>query len=322
MNKCNVCQKPSSNKCSKCKQTYYCSKTCQKEDWKRHKKLCGNPPVVETNNRTEASMPNFPTGSSQAEALEFFTDMIFKNNDWNEPDFGQEYAAKYPHEKKQSQFLKEARSSLKNLQIVERFLDSDVTNQDPEHVMKRWREMSDTLFDFLSSPRQIGDIYTRKTKTPYVGDRGAGAQSFSNMPKQALVLDQGKVHVAVGFVDLDFLLRAQIVQNENSANQPNKFVGYEGSVYAVAKTNVIKEMMMGKAPIRSIIEVWFSTTWTMETLKHLGDADKNVQKFGNAPSDGPPNPTKKELHPKVRPLISHWNESIKSPKSRNEALFL
>ncbi|PKC02917.1 hypothetical protein RhiirA5_363704, partial [Rhizophagus irregularis] len=92
------------------------------------------------------------------------------------------------------------------------------------------------------------------------------------------------------------------MQNDHSVEQPNKFIGYEGSIFAVAKTNVIKEMMIVKAPIRSIIEVWFSTVWTIETLKHFENAVNIVLQYENAPNNKPPNPTKKEIHPKVRSL--------------------
>ncbi|CAG8644024.1 9701_t:CDS:2, partial [Diversispora eburnea] len=78
-------------------------------------------------------------------------------------------------------------------------------------------------------------------------------------------------------------------------------------------------MMMEKAPIRSIIEVWFSTVWTMETLKHFENAVKKILKFGDAPNNSPPNPMKNELHPKVGSLILHWSKSIKTPKSQQEA---
>ena len=38
--KCAVCGTESINKCSICKVKYYCSQTCQKNDWKRHKQTC------------------------------------------------------------------------------------------------------------------------------------------------------------------------------------------------------------------------------------------------------------------------------------------
>jgi hypothetical protein len=37
---CEICNKPSSFKCSVCKKVYYCSKKCQKENWKYHKGMC------------------------------------------------------------------------------------------------------------------------------------------------------------------------------------------------------------------------------------------------------------------------------------------
>ena len=39
---CGVCGKPSTSKCSLCKSAYYCSKACQKRDWKSHKNVCKN----------------------------------------------------------------------------------------------------------------------------------------------------------------------------------------------------------------------------------------------------------------------------------------
>jgi splicing suppressor protein 51 len=43
---CTVCKKAASddvelNVCAKCKTTYYCSRDCQKADWKSHKRTCG-----------------------------------------------------------------------------------------------------------------------------------------------------------------------------------------------------------------------------------------------------------------------------------------
>lgn len=47
--RCNHCQKLgielpiSHNRCNKCKTTFYCTRSCKKLDWPRHKKACGKP---------------------------------------------------------------------------------------------------------------------------------------------------------------------------------------------------------------------------------------------------------------------------------------
>lgn len=40
---CHVCAKPATNKCSRCKSTWYCSTECQKADWQKHKVSCVTP---------------------------------------------------------------------------------------------------------------------------------------------------------------------------------------------------------------------------------------------------------------------------------------
>eukprot|EP00347_Sterkiella_histriomuscorum_P021824 403332639 len=37
---CNICKKPATNLCSKCKSVYYCNRDHQLEDWKIHKQVC------------------------------------------------------------------------------------------------------------------------------------------------------------------------------------------------------------------------------------------------------------------------------------------
>jgi len=60
-NKCHVCQKGKANgvtlkKCSLCKAVCYCSKVCQKKDWRRnHKKIC------EKNKKIQKEYSNFVT---------------------------------------------------------------------------------------------------------------------------------------------------------------------------------------------------------------------------------------------------------------------
>lgn len=37
---CNRCRKPAAQKCGRCRLTFYCSKECQRADWKQHKLVC------------------------------------------------------------------------------------------------------------------------------------------------------------------------------------------------------------------------------------------------------------------------------------------
>ncbi|CAP65695.1 uncharacterized protein PODANS_7_960, partial [Podospora anserina S mat+] len=47
MSSCTTCSKSASEvplkRCAKCTLTEYCSRECQKQDWKAHKKICGKP---------------------------------------------------------------------------------------------------------------------------------------------------------------------------------------------------------------------------------------------------------------------------------------
>ena len=38
--KCNTCNNKATKVCSKCKRVHYCSRNCQKKDWKVHKYKC------------------------------------------------------------------------------------------------------------------------------------------------------------------------------------------------------------------------------------------------------------------------------------------
>ena len=43
MTVCTVCGNPTTNKCGKCSNAWYCRTECQKSDWKTHKKVCNYP---------------------------------------------------------------------------------------------------------------------------------------------------------------------------------------------------------------------------------------------------------------------------------------
>lgn len=116
------------------------------------------------------------------------------------------------------------------------------------------------------------EIFDRELEVPdlqccYGG--GAITHSFSNQAYRKEVLTTGKVHVAVGFVDLGVLLTAKLVDTA-ATDGPLRFVGYDIAAYAVAKTLVIWEIAHGGSAsdaARAMIQVWFSTSWSKPTLK-------------------------------------------------------
>lgn len=38
--RCEICGKKSDDRCSQCKEVFYCSRKCQQKDWKMHKPVC------------------------------------------------------------------------------------------------------------------------------------------------------------------------------------------------------------------------------------------------------------------------------------------
>eukprot|EP01023_Acetabularia_acetabulum_P059621 TRINITY_DN7170_c0_g3_i5.p1 TRINITY_DN7170_c0_g3~~TRINITY_DN7170_c0_g3_i5.p1 ORF type:complete len:958 (+),score=120.04 TRINITY_DN7170_c0_g3_i5:110-2983(+) len=92
-------------------------------------------------------------------------------------------------------------------------------------------------------------------------------QSFSNVWFEPIVFPHGAVHVAVGYVDLGILLTAHLYDEQS--NQPMQFIGYEQSVYCTAKTLVITQMLKQKVDPKIILQVWYSSGWSVKTLQQF-----------------------------------------------------
>jgi len=128
-------------------------------------------------------------------------------------------------------------------------------------------------------------------------------QSFSNSVYLKEALYKGTTHVAVGFVDLGMLFAASLQEPPDGQSGPLHFLGIDMCPCVVAKTLVIWEMLKQtprtlqkrKDHIRSVAQVWFSTTWSETT----GDAVKTalVSLFARS---------RKPYHPEVDRLLQHW----------------
>lgn len=124
--------------------------------------------------------------------------------------------------------------------------------------------------------------------------------SFGNCMLRNESMTWGKTHAAVGFVDLGGLLYAKINGDESAG--PLRWVGYDMSVYACAKTIVIAEMMRGGAPSSCVVQAWFSAAWTTTTARHFrASVDRCLGTSGKSPP-------KDTLH-----LLRHWSASHNVP---------
>ncbi|CAK4506797.1 unnamed protein product [Aphanomyces euteiches] len=87
-----------------------------------------------------------------------------------------------------------------------------------------------------------------------------------------------RVHVAVGYVDLSMLFTA------TNLTAPLRWIGYEASVYSVAKTLVLRRMLLDEAAVDCILQVWYSSAWSERTLRQFRAAVVSVLSHDWPPS--------------------------------------
>mmetsp|Transcript_9880 Transcript_9880/g.32190 ORF Transcript_9880/g.32190 Transcript_9880/m.32190 type:complete len:591 (+) Transcript_9880:1804-3576(+) len=160
--------------------------------------------------------------------------------------------------------------------------------------------------------------YTDSSRRPYdlcppIRDLTSGSvpaydsrisHAFGNQAYRTDALVRGTAHVAAGFVDMGILLAAKL-QDDGTKSGPLRFVGFERSAYAVAKTLAIWEMIAGleepsnsSALARAVLQVWFSTTWTRRTSSLFQAATRSaLRRRGGTCGDV------------VRGLLEHWSDS-------------
>ena len=102
---------------------------------------------------------------------------------------------------------------------------------------------------------------------------------FANNPNRPEVLTSGATHVAVGFNDLSFLISSMSAYMAPSESDDNilRFEGIDLNPYCVAKTLVIIEMFNDATPAQ-ILEVWFSSSWSVDTLSQFKVSLAKVEK--------------------------------------------
>lgn len=149
-------------------------------------------------------------------------------------------------------------------------------------LLIRWHgPLRASLFRQRYGSLQHGDVIDPPTAIsmydPYI------RSMFVNAPSNPMTrFEAGSVHVSVGFNDLGELLSGPIVatvEAEAAAMESNlkgtmikalHFVGYEKSEFSIARSLVVKEMLLdSKVPITAVFQVWYSSGRTKSTLKHF-----------------------------------------------------
>jgi hypothetical protein len=160
-------------------------------------------------------------------------------------------------------------------------------------------------YDNCVKSRNLGAVFDMEKEQPHFkeGYFMVTSHFFSNQAYRKEMLTAGKVHVAVGFVDLGLLLVSDLTSNASSvSSKATRFVGIERSAYCVAKTLVIwsamkKSSVLPRDRAKAIVQLWWSATWEKSTLALFRECVKDVLlKSG-------------DLTPEVRSIVVHWDNA-------------
>ena len=95
---------------------------------------------------------------------------------------------------------------------------------------------------------------------------------FHVMKNHKIVLrtfSSGEKHVSLGCVDFAQLLFGSF---QGDLNQEIHFHGIDVSMVSISKCKVLHKMILNQASSRSILQVWFSSGWSNDTLKEFVEA--------------------------------------------------
>ena len=307
---CSVCSKEASKKCSNCKLQFYCSKQCQKEDWKNHKAICKE--VSKAAEFKEASEPATGIspvipGTMKDMVSHFLSTTSRLHTTKVIPEYHKEYEKAYPKEKANIDKLRDcwimARTNDESLFgdfAIDRGRDYGMRD-----FMKRWNYAGPALETFLSRNPKPGDIFTTRIPDPYgtITNFCEGYlhdtiiyQTMRNTPVPPAKFQFGNTYVSVGFVDLfPMLVGSFHPDQDGSQTEPLIFVGYDKSDVVIARAIVIYEMLLKKISLESILQVWFSTGLDEKTQKEFQKVCCNLMKDKDLATDI-----------RVKKLLNHW----------------
>ena len=115
-------------------------------------------------------------------------------------------------------------------------------------------------------------------------------QSMKNYKVCSWKFRTGQTHVSLACADFSQLLFGTFVGDSMKATQ---FYAVDSSPVCILRCKVLNQMIMSSASSRSILQVWFSTSWSMATLDDFLEAVKMLL-------------ATKEQEDTERVLLKHW----------------
>jgi len=162
----------------------------------------------------------------------------------------------------------------------------------PQTFLKRWGVYAQM---FSKKKWEIGEIIDIEL-TGSEKDRPLNVydyRKFQTMKNSKIVpwIFSAGEHVSLGCTDFAQLLFGSF---DTDSNQEIHFHGVDSSLVSIVRCKVLYQMILNGAASRSILQVWFSTGWSMDTFKEFVDACTELLK--NAELLG-----KDEVN-----LLKHW----------------
>jgi hypothetical protein len=151
----------------------------------------------------------------------------------------------------------------------------------PEEIAKRWQGQGAKMYVDRRDLICVGDILDATSQNGMIRYDHRIRSSFINAPPNPLCrFERGSIHVSVGFNDLSELLSCQLI---GDSLKPLLFWGIERSEFSVAKSLVIKEMLLqSEVSFDHILQVWYSASWTKAAMDSFRQACRLVLESAQA----------------------------------------
>jgi hypothetical protein len=152
----------------------------------------------------------------------------------------------------------------------------------PAQMLKRWNgpENASLFSNMKENGLQIGSIVDARQNFDGIRYLSEIRSLFINSPCNPLAqLDEGSVHVSVGFNDLGELL----TYPTNGPMDTIHFVAIDKSEFCIARSLVTHEMLKDTCiPIEHVFQIWYSASWSSTALESFRRACKEALKSQRA----------------------------------------